>query len=121
MHRELADLISAAARQPVDFDEAIRILRRHYRFTPCAFVSGRGTARETANAAGSNAASCLLLAFASRLGLGEQATLNLYGRHYQDVLADPDGSAHANIRAFMANGWQGVVFEQDPLVLLGPG
>lgn len=121
MHRQLLELISAAEMHPIDFEEIISVLRGHYRLTPCTFVTGRGTPRETVNPAGSNAASCLLLAVARRLGLEEQTTLNLYGRHYRDVLADPDGSAHANIRAFMANGWQGVVFEQDPLVLVGPG
>ncbi|GAB2979514.1 hypothetical protein GCM10027049_13510 [Mucilaginibacter puniceus] len=42
-------------------------------------------------------------------------TLYLFAEHYQSVLANPDGIDHQNIRQFMANGWEGVVFEAEVL------
>lgn len=121
MHCELSALRQPESLKPMMFQDVMSVLRRHYEFAPTAFSTGKGTARETRNAAGSNSASCLLLAAARRLGFSEPETLALYREHYRDVIADPDGSAHANIRAFMANGWQGVEFAGDPLRLKGPG
>ena len=74
---------------------------------------------EVSNAAGVNAGSCQMLAFARRLGLDATTTLALYGEHYRSVAADPNGTAHANIRAFMDNGWDGVHLQADPLRLRG--
>lgn len=121
MHHELAALIAAEPSIPVVFQDVISTIRRHYECIPTRFCTGAGTARETTNMAGTNAASCLLLAFARRLDLDEATTLGLYGEHYRSVLDDPAGSAHANIRAFMANGWAGVHIEGEPLRLRGPG
>ena len=33
------------------------------------------------------------------------------------MLDTPDGDSHANIRAFMVNGWDGIKFEGEPLKL----
>ena len=121
MHLEIHQLLAAAAGGTLRFSAVIDTLRRHYECTPVAFSTGVGSDRRTDNAAGTNAASSQLLAFARRLGLDEPTTLALYAEHYRDVLADPDGSGHANIRAFMANGWSGVRFQGDPLRLKGPG
>lgn len=120
MHVELSALIRQADDNIVVFHEVISTIRRHYECQPCGFRTGSGTARETLNSAGTNAGSCLLLAFAARLGLNAQTTLKLYGEHYRSVLADPHGHEHANIRAFIANGWAGVVMEGSPLRLRGP-
>lgn len=120
MHRELLEITQPEANKFLVFQDVMTILRRHYEFTPTAFVTGSGTPAQVENAATANQASCLLLAAARRLGLDPAATLRLYGEHYRDVLADPAGTAHGNIRAFMANGWAGVVFAGDPLRLRGP-
>ncbi len=120
MHQDFTRLLAAAANDTIVFQDVIATIRRHYECSPVAFRTGAGTSRETDNPAGTNAGSSQLLAFARRLGLDEQTTLALYGEHYRDVLKDPAGSAHANIRAFMANGWAGVVLAADPLRLLGP-
>lgn len=120
MHTELAELITPESTKLLVFQDVVSTIRRHYVCSPVAFDTGVGTSRHTVNAAGSNAASCLLLAFARRLGLSEQQTLALYAEHYRSVLEDPQGGAHANIRAFMANGWAGVRFADDPLRLRGP-
>lgn len=102
------------------FQDVMEVLRRHYECSPVRFCTGAGSARETWNEAGTNSASCFLLSFAKRLGLDEAATVALYGEHYRGVLAEPAGTNHANIRAFMAGGWAGVRFEGDALRLRGP-
>jgi hypothetical protein len=121
MHQELAQLLAPERLNTMMFQDVMSVLRRHYEFVPVAFTTGAGTAKETRNRAGSNAASCLLLAAARRLGFSMPETLALYREHYRDVLADPEGNAHGNIRALMVNGWDGVVFGGDPLRLKGPG
>lgn len=121
MHREITQLLQAAPQNTINFQSVVDVIRRHYECCGTAFTTGAGTARETNNPATANQASCHLLAFARRLQLDEPTTLSLYAEHYRAVLADPDGSAHANIRAFMFNGWPGVCFAEDPLRLRGPG
>lgn len=121
MHLDLQRLCSEAPKNTLLFQDVMRTIHSHYECMPCTFTTGCGTAREIRNPAGSNAASCLLLAFARRLGLDQETTLHLYGEHYRAVLDDPKGDAHANIRAFMSNGWQGVRLEENPLRLRGPG
>lgn len=38
------------------------------------------------------------------------------GKFYaEDVLKDPNGDSHANIRNFIKFGWDGVVFEGEAL------
>lgn len=121
MHDEYHDLLAAANKNTICFQDVIRIVHRHYDCVPVAFSTGVGTSRRTDNPAGSNTGSSQLLAFARRLGLDAQTTLTLYAEHYRDVLAEPDGHSHLNIRAFMANGWAGVSMPIDPLRLRGPG
>lgn len=121
MHRQLSRILQQAEMQSVEFQEVIGIIRQHYECTPVAFSTGAGTSLRTDNAASQNQGSAQLLAFARRLGLDAGQTLALYAEHYRAVLADPDGSAHPNIRAFMAAGWAGVDMQGDPLRLRGPG
>ena len=35
--------------------------------------------------------------------------------HYQQVLDDPTGESHGNIRQFISTGWSGIRFEGAPL------
>ena len=37
--------------------------------------------------------------------------LQLWGQYYREVLEDPEGDSHQNIRNFMKYGWEGVPFE----------
>lgn len=39
----------------------------------------------------------------------------MFCEHYQGVLNDPDGDAHANIRSFMKHGWDGITFSGPAL------
>ena len=100
----------------VEFDEVMAVIEEHYHFTPAGFANGLGDER-VVNAAGSNEGSCKIFAFARLHQLSPAQTLACFGRYYRDdVLNHPQGSDHANIRAFMNHGWAGVEFDQLPLI-----
>lgn len=104
-------LVQALCRGPVAFPEVMAVIDGHYTFTPTEFVNG-----EQVNAAGTNNGSCKIFAFARLHSLDEQATLNAFGDFYtRDVLQNPAGDDHANIRNFMNSGWSGVRFAGEPL------
>ena len=43
--------------------------------------------------------------------LSEEATLACFGAYYyEDVLKNPNGTDHQNIRNFMKTGWDGIAF-----------
>ena len=92
------------------FDDVLGTIGRHWRFTPVAFTNGT-----VENAAGENAGSCKVLAFAAIHRLTPQQALLLFAEHYQAVLEQPDGHSHANIRAFMNSGWGAVRFHGNAL------
>jgi hypothetical protein len=101
----------------VKFAEIMDKVNECYVFTPCQYTSGAGTDAKTVNPAGTNSGSLKTYYFAHIHGLDEDATLRLFCEHYRDVLDTPDGDSHANIRAFMVNGWDGIEFEGEPLKL----
>jgi hypothetical protein len=101
----------------VKFTEVMDKVNECYAFTPCQYTSGVSTPQETVNPAGTNSGSLKTYYFAHLHGLDEAATLRLFCEHYKDVLDTPDGDSHANIRAFMVNGWDGIAFEGEPLKL----
>jgi hypothetical protein len=104
--------------QPLSFDQVVAVIAEHYRFTPVAFTNGLGD-RRVENGPEQNQGSCKLLSFAKLHHLDQRQTLHLFGDYYyREVLADPQGSGHANIRAFMRDGWQGVRFSGQPLTAL---
>lgn len=97
--------------QSISFQEAIAFIDEHYEFTPTRFVNGI-----TVNEAGQNNGSCKIFAFGLMHGLSAEQTLSLFGDYYRkDVLGNPDGTDHANIRNFMLKGWEGIHFEGDAL------
>lgn len=71
---------------------------------------------DTYNEATQNQGSAKVLAFGRLNNLSKEDTLLLFAEHYQSVLDKPDASDHQNIRQFMANGWDGVVFEGEALI-----
>lgn len=99
-----------ASPQSVMLDEALGVIDAIYEFTPVAFSNG-----EIHNAAGEAVRSCRLYAFAQLHHLDERQTLTLFGEHYREVLADPQGSAHTTIRTFMRLGRAGVKYSVFPL------
>jgi len=95
----------------VSFQESIAAIAEHYDYMPTHFSNG-----SVVNAAGSNEGSCKLFYFAKLHGLTPEQTLGLFGDYYwKDVLEHPDATDHANIRAFMRQGWAGIAYEGEAL------
>ena len=108
----LDHLIQQLKQNPVDFQQVMQVIDNEYDFTPTRFTNG-----DQAHEANSNNGSCKIFAFALHHQLSEQATLNAFGDFYtQDVLQNPQGSDHQNIRNFMKTGWAGVEFEGQALM-----
>ena len=102
---------------PVSFNETIAIITEHYHYQPTEFSNGLNE-HALVNSAGTNEGSCKIFAFGLIHQLSEQQTLNLFGDYYRiDVLTDPNGLGHQNIRNFMADGWQAIGFEGVALTL----
>jgi hypothetical protein len=115
----LQAFLSDAHAGRVEFQETVSLIDSLFRVTPCAFSVGLPP-RTVENIAGANTGALRVFAFAKLLGLDKQTTLNLFGRHYHDVLENPHGDGHANIRAFIRDGWDGVSFSAEPLHALDP-
>jgi len=95
----------------VEFSQSIAVIEANYTFNPTAFSNG--TMR---NPAGENNGSCKIFSFGSLHKLTEEQTLSMFGEYYRnDVLGNPEGDDHQNIRNFIAHGWQGVKFEGQAL------
>lgn len=98
--------------ESVEFDQVMATIASHYDYTPTRFVNG-----DVTNEAGTNEGSCKLFAFAQLNGLGEMETLALFGRYYRDdVMGNPAGDDHGNIRNFILDGWLGLRFDREVLV-----
>lgn len=93
------------------FPETISVIDAHYQFTPTAFCNGNQI-----NKAGENNGSCKIFAFAKLNQLNKLQTLSCFGSYYfDDVLQNPEGNDHQNIRNFMEFGWDGIDFENEAL------
>ena len=90
----------------LEFSHTIDVIDSMYEFNPVAFRNG-----VIENAPGENNGSCKLFAFAQLQGFDEQQTLRCFGAYYRDdVLNNPDGDDHQNIRNFIKTGWSGIRF-----------
>ncbi|MGO4817403.1 HopJ type III effector protein [Flavobacterium sp. W22_SRS_FP1] len=95
----------------IAFTETIATIEENYVFTPTAFQNG-----SQHNAAGENSGSCKLFAFAKLHRLSKEETLACFGAYYfEDVLKNPEGNDHQNIRNFIKMGWDGIRFEGEVL------
>lgn len=95
----------------IAFSDTMAIIDQHYKYTPTAFTNG-----EVRNEAGQNAGSCKILAFGQLHHLTVDQTLHCFGTYYRnDVLKNPEGTDHGNIRNFMKTGWEGIQFDKFPL------
>ncbi|MCW2268112.1 HopJ type III effector protein [compost metagenome] len=92
------------------FADTLAFIAAHYDYQPQAFNNGG-----VENAAGQNEGSCKTLGLAVLEGLSDQEALLAFGEHYRSVLATPEGSDHANIRALIQHGLAGVKFDAQPL------
>lgn len=102
--------------EAVSFDETLAMIAQSYVYQPTEFSNGLNE-RKLVNPAGANEGSCKIFAFAQMHGLNQQQTLNLFGDYYRlDVLNDPDGTGHQNIRNFIRYGWEGISFNGQALM-----
>ncbi|MCX7098171.1 MAG: HopJ type III effector protein [Methylococcales bacterium] len=103
---------------PVSFTETIAVISENYHYQATEFSNGL-TEHTLINHAGTNEGSCKIFAFAKIHQLSPQQTLNLFGDYYRlDVLNDPQGTGHQNIRNFMVYGWEGISFKGVALTAL---
>lgn len=105
------NLLERLKKGEADFEDVIAYVNDHYEYTPTRFSNGRG-ADAVINEAGKNEGSCRLFALARIKGLSEADTVQLFGRFYRDdVLKNPQGTDHGNIRTFLREGWAGIQFD----------
>jgi len=97
--------------EAIEFNDVIAYIDSNYDFTPTEFRNGN-----TVNEAGQNNGSCKVFSFAKVNNLSKENTLNLFGAFYrEDVLKNPEGTDHQNIRNFIKFGWDGIAFEGEAL------
>lgn len=97
--------------ESIEFTDTMAVIESNYDFTPTGFTNG-----DTVNQADQNQGSCKLLGFAQLQQLNQAETLACFGKYYrEDVLQNPEGDDHQNIRNFMQTGWDGVNFDGAPL------
>ncbi|KJD36597.1 type III effector [Tamlana sedimentorum] len=97
----------------IEFSETMETIETNYNFTPTAFKNG-----DLQNEAGQNTGSCKLFAFAKKQHLSKAETLACFGKfYYEEVLNDPTGTGHQNIRNFIKTGFEGLTFEGDVLAV----
>lgn len=98
--------------QQIQFTDTMSAIDANYQFNPTAFHNG-----SLSNAADQNNGSCKIFAFGKLNKLSEQQTLACFGTYYRDdVLQNPTGDDHQNIRNFMQTGWNGIKFEDTALI-----
>ena len=96
----------------IAFADTMAVIEENYDFTPTAFTNG-----DCENEAGQNSGSCKLFSFAVDQGLTPEQTLACFGAiYFEEVLGDPDGSGHQNIRNFMNSGFDGLKIHGTALV-----
>ncbi|KAG7350655.1 HopJ type III effector domain containing protein [Nitzschia inconspicua] len=88
------------------FEDVMNLIDTHYEVGLIEFRNG-----DMINKQGENEGSGKLLSYAALSKFDKETTLKLWGQYYREVLADPDGDSHQNIRNFMKYGWDGVPFE----------
>ena len=97
--------------ETIIFKDVIAYIDENYDFTPTKFTNGN-----TINEANQNNGSCKVFSFAQLKNLSKEQTLSLFGEFYrEDVLNNPDGTDHQNIRNFIEFGWDGISFDGEAL------
>lgn len=105
---EFIDMLKSDVKS-ISFQDTIAVIDENYSFTPADFSNGNQI-----NKAGENNGSCKIFAFAKLNQLDKLHTLSCFGSYYyQDVLQNPEGIDHQNIRNFMEFGWDGIRFENE--------
>lgn len=107
------EFISSLNKEPHtnQFSTTIQVIDDYYTFEPTAFTNGK-----LENSAGENNGSCKIFAFGLKHALSESQTLACFGQFYfREVLENPLGDNHQNIRNFMVYGWNGIKFQGNAL------
>lgn len=103
------ELISNLRSHPdtIEFNDVMDVINDNYAYTPTKFENG-----EIISEAGFNEGSCKIFYFAQLHSLSETETLSLFGHYYRDdVMGNPAGDDHSNIRNFILDGWLGIKFD----------
>ena len=99
--------------ESIEFQQVMETIDQYYNYTPARFANG-----DVINESGTNEGSCKIFAFGQINQLNEQETLACFGTYYRnDVLQNPEGSDHANIRTFMTHSWDGIKFDSAALTV----
>ncbi|OJX28013.1 MAG: type III effector [Chryseobacterium sp. 36-9] len=97
--------------ETINFKEVIALIDENYDFTPTKFANGN-----IVNEANENNGSCKIFSFAKLNRFSKDDTLALFGDFYRtDVLQNPEGADHQNIRNFIKFGWDGILFDGNAL------
>lgn len=95
----------------VEFSDTMSVIENVYNFTPTAFKNG-----DLYNEAEKNQGSCKVFSFAIQQRFSKEETLACFGQYYfEDVLKNPEGTDHQNIRNFKKTGFEGLFFEGEAL------
>ena len=90
----------------INFEQVMQVIKENYDYTAATFHNG-----DLINEAGTNEGSCKIFYFAKLNALTEAQALACFGQYYRDdVLKNPEGNDHGNIRNFIKNGWSKVSF-----------
>lgn len=92
------------------FADVISVIDNGYVYEPTAFSNG-----SVENDAGQNGGSCKVFSFALRHQLSADDAVKLFAEHYRKVVSSPNDTDHANIRAFLQSGWEGIRFNGEAL------
>jgi len=99
--------------ETIEFSDTMATIDANYNFNPTTFTNGA-----TLNEANQNNGSCKIFSFGLLNKLSEQQTLACFGSYYRDdVLKNPKGDDHQNIRNFMVSAWDGIKFDGEALTL----
>jgi len=108
-------LAKLSSGEKVQFNETLSVINDHYNYNPVSFTNGAGSDK-ILNEPGCNEGSCKIFSFAKQHQLPEDVTLTLFGDYYWiEVLQNPTGENHPNIRNFIKYGWDGIEFSNEAL------
>ena len=101
--------------QKVKFAETMAYVQENYHYRQVTFSNGLGK-RKLVNQPGENEGSLRIFSLGKLLNLSQKETLALFGELYwRDVIENPDGDDHVNIRNFIEFGWEEVSLSENAL------